>query len=329
MNRRFGKTRNDQSGFTLVELLVVIAIIGILVALLLPAVQAAREAARRAECQNKLKQIGLAILQYEDTKGQLPPGRLGCDNASQSQYCTSGPEQSAASGFVMILPFMEEQALFDSLKIDTIGIWLHKGGWMSTWFFVNPPAKTGIETVLAGHRCPSDRAEERISKFPDRPELNPAVGSYAFVMGSLGRSSGGVGPKVKFNNNGLFMYARTFQLRQVTDGLSKTMLAGETHDGHVYAQDASENQGFYNLWSRAGRHKTSLRNTENPLNAALTATATGLPCTVDVDGAFGSYHPGGAHFVFGDGHVEFLSESIDLDRYQAISTRAGEETIDE
>ena len=104
-------------GFTLVELLVVIAIIGILVALLLPAVQAAREAARRTQCQNNLKQLGLAALNHEGTHKHLPPGRMGCDGAANLN-CSPGEWSRAASGFLPMLPFLEEPALYDSIDFD-------------------------------------------------------------------------------------------------------------------------------------------------------------------------------------------------------------------
>ncbi len=105
---------NGRIGFTLVELLVVIAIIGMLVTLLLPAVQSAREAARRSACSNNLKQIGLALTNYEGAIGAYPPGRMGC-NGCQQDVCTDNPgyQRPATSGFVMLLPMLEEQGLYD------------------------------------------------------------------------------------------------------------------------------------------------------------------------------------------------------------------------
>ena len=326
------RTKTCRRGFTLVELLVVIAIIGVLVALLLPAVQAAREAARRSQCQNNLKQISLAMLNYEQAFGELPAGRLGCDFPNQpavgaQTYCDSEPLQSAASGFVFVLPHLEQQALYDLLDVNGVGIWLHQGNWDTSWFTTNPAAKDGVEQVLESFRCPTDRSEEILTQMETRPELSPAVSSYALNMGTRGVNNGN-GATTKFENDGLFMYARRFQLRQIADGLSNTYLGGEVADGHLYNGAFRK---YVNLWSRGSRYVSSLRTTENPLNSLLLVTTGQLEPNSNNDdlaaGTFGSYHPGGAHFTYVDGHVDFVSEAIDFDTYQAFSTREGAELV--
>ena len=120
---------SKRCGFTLVELLVVIAIIGILIGMLLPAVQIVRESARRTSCQNNFRQIGLAISNYESTLESLPPGRVGCDDLGESMSVPECPpgltseEKNGASGFVVLLPFLELGNLEEQLALDDGGLW--------------------------------------------------------------------------------------------------------------------------------------------------------------------------------------------------------------
>ncbi|MBN1851202.1 MAG: DUF1559 domain-containing protein [Pirellulales bacterium] len=297
--------------FTLVELLVVIAIIGILVALLLPAVQAAREAARRSQCVNNLKQIGLALNNYESAFSKFPPGRVGCDN--NAELCPDILQRVGTSGLVLILPQLELQSIYDLFDF-TDGPW----GYTSTWADKNALAYgQQVETFL----CPSDQTEPvsddpRISTTYNTNGFPAAVGNYALSAGSLGPDLGTSGGP-KYENDGMFYYLVAHSPRHVTDGLSHTLFAGE-----VIEPQTSESS---NIWSRAVRFMDCQRSTANPLN-----TPPGMPITLDmygfsVNGAFGSHHSGGANFVFGDGHVEFLNDNIDLDTYRALSTRSNED----
>jgi prepilin-type processing-associated H-X9-DG protein len=115
----------------------------------------------------------------------------------------------------------------------------------------------------------------------------------------------------------MFNYRVAHKLADMTDGTSSTLLVGETIDAHT---DLS-----FNLWSQAGRHESSLRSTENPLNTKPGTGITTSPYGVKLYGGFGSKHTGGGNFVFGDGHVQFISNSIDIKLYQALSTKAGNE----
>ena len=303
------KSRN--SGFTLVELLVVIAIIGILVALLLPAVQSARESARRTECTNNLKQLALGFETYEDTFKVYPPGRVGCDGINYGP-CRGNPceQRVGTSGFVMILPQLEEEALYNTFHFQD-------GPWSlcsSPHMSLNQQA---LETRPAVFVCPSDALTEPYVLISN---VRAAVGSYAMNMGSNGPTYQINSRLVKVENTGVFMYKVAHERSKVTDGLSNTMFIGETTDGHT--------RECRNLWTNAGRHLSSLRNTDNPLN-----TPCGTGVTVDLygystNGAFSSRHPGGAMFAFGDGHVAFISENINLRSYRAMSTRGGGEAFD-
>jgi len=318
-------------GFTLVELLVVIAIIGVLVALLLPAVQSARESARRAQCANNLKQISLALLNYHDTEKVFPPGRLGCDasEAGQNNHpwpACRGSEAliNGGSGFVAVLPQLEQQSLFE---LYDPGVTIHNPanpGWGT------PDHLKLITTRPSVFVCPSDTAEPINSLFL----YESATGSYAFCAGSTGvgtinhvnsvQFAGGRGTQVKYNNNGMFYYLSAIAIRNCEDGTSNTIAVGEIVDGHT-----GESSG---RWTATTRHMTGFRTTYNPLNTrpgdpvSITSGA-GSAGEVDMNGAFQSNHAGGCNFGFVDGHVALLNENIDLFVYQDLSTRNGGETV--
>ncbi|MBN1912216.1 MAG: DUF1559 domain-containing protein [Pirellulales bacterium] len=301
--------------FTLVELLVVIAIIGILIALLLPAVQAAREAARRIQCSNHLKQIGLALANYEGVHKVYPPGRVGHDEHGSASLA---PEQKVGtSGMVMILPQLELQSIYDMFDFNK-GPWPYGSSWLATMadaIAQRPPVFV----------CPSDEAEPysiepKVNTAYSTYGLPAATGSYAFCSGSIG-AAGGLEQDIKYDNTGVFYYVVSHSVRDITDGVSKTFFAGEVFAGHT--QDSS------NIWSRGLREMDTLRSTSNPMNSwpgdPIAMTNYGL----HVNGAFASRHPGGANFVFGDGHVAFVEENIDAFVYMGLSTRNGQEAIND
>ncbi|WP_425396062.1 DUF1559 domain-containing protein [Aeoliella sp.] len=329
------KPRNEYShsrAFTLVELLVVIAIIGILVALLLPAVQAAREAARRSQCANNLKQIGLALVNFESSKSHLPAGREGCD-CDSNKYCGDIPdaERTHTSGFAMVLPQLEQQALYDTLGIGgkVVGAIAPQDCGRANpnvdgWDANLGEALAALPDVFV---CPSNEPRvlsiesDHVSRDTPGEGQRYASGGYALVAGS---SVGHNYAHVKHENNGLFFYQKTFALRQVTDGLSKTMFAGESVEGDT--------------WLYARRYHDVIRYTREPLNSLIAPVPSNTPGarnqgggSLESDwyslGGFHSMHPGGAQFVFGDGHVEFIPDEIDLNTYRALSTRANEDLV--
>ena len=326
------ESRRPRPAFTLVELLVVIAIIGILVALLLPAIQAAREAARRMSCSNNEKQHGVAMQNYHDVHGVYPPARPGPDSTTSRQVRHvgephnvtranggKGHERSGASGFVLMLPFIEQQDLYDEFDIDNgEGIWIAQdyvppGGW-----------RTPRKALAMGERpdfvvCPSSTTLPK-TEMPQYQSWAavPATGTYAFCGGHRGINKFGVNAcLVKHLNTGIHLYWTTVSIKKITDGTSKTISVGETIDGHL--------QNSSSIWTYTLRFADNYRVTEVALN-----TPTGVESNVagdnegDFNGAFVSNHPGGAQFLFGDGHVEFITEDIDLDTYQNLSTIAGE-----
>jgi prepilin-type N-terminal cleavage/methylation domain-containing protein/prepilin-type processing-associated H-X9-DG protein len=326
-------------GLTLVELLVVIAIIGLLVAMLLPAVQSARETARRTHCGNNLKQIGLAISTYQSSQGTYPRGS-GCDSGGdQSCGCTASSAadgtRTGNSGFLLILPQLELQPLFDAFDFANGGPWRWAPGNTNMGELTNP-ARNGpaAATRPPVYVCPSDNSEPLVTNtFPDIGGRLVATGNYALVHGRYGPSAsvpgyptsdcgttGNIGwnNPVKVMNTGVFVYLLARTPAHVRDGLSNTMFAGEVIAAHTIDSR--------NIWSFAFRHCDSLRSTENPLNtppgSPIFFANSGISPPQRCNGAFASRHPGGGQFVFGDGRVAFLSDTISQATYRALSTRA-------
>ncbi len=329
--------KRTKNGFTLVELLVVIAIIGVLVALLLPAVQAAREAARRGQCSNHLKQFALAALNYESTYKRLPAARKGCDGGNfahipecrrnQAEVTATGYDQSqnGASVFVMLLPYLEQQALYDQFDIEVKVVWDDNGS-TKKWYedpFVLQAVAARPNVMI----CPSDGELQPYSEYThDRPVPQAATGSYAGVAGDVGPPGNDVDGRtdargkaftLKDNNTGVFFYGRRLKISQITDGTSNTLFFGETIDGHTTLNS--------NIWTNGNRCNSSMRTTRNPLNTPVGLGAYLLsPPLPGTNGAFGSKHPSGANFAYGDGSVTFVTDDIDHVMYRAMSTRAPE-----
>ena len=330
-------------GFTMVELLVVIAIIGVLVALLLPAVQAAREAARRAQCTNNLKQHGLALLNYESAKRYFPAGRHGCQrtyavgdpaNKGGCQLTTDpNASEDGASLFVELLPFLEESSLYNRVHYDLGGLFnesepYYQGA--SSWYNV-PDHQIVVGTPLAVMKCPSSTAEKQLvdaTLGPSGIMVKTLVGSYAGCEGSnsiFARTnpalSGYSNQNIAyFMNDGLFVYKIKKKRKQVTDGTSSSFAIGE-----VPKEDAEGDANYigYNVWAGAWRSNSCMRDTVNALNAPAT-----VPPALDWETGFGSNHSGGASFVFIDGHVTFISDNIATATYRALSTIGSGDTVD-
>lgn len=308
-------TRRSQA-FTLVELLVVIAIIGILVGLLLPAVQAAREAARRMSCSNNLKQIGLAMHNYESAHKKLPFG-----------WNNHGTLWSA-----MILPYMEQPNLYNSLTFSEAVNWN-----------ANNKNRLACETVVNTFRCPSMPLPEHM-KYNGIARRVPT--SYRVVGGSIVSSddkSTRVGvpglPANKTNSfedrvlDGTFYACSATRFGDVTDGLSNTIFVGESQTDPAFGKDG-QGMDFWVIGSpqidpcncRGGRGGTEQSEAAGSMIVQINARLR----TPAINGklmevAFGSYHTGGAMFLMGDGSVTFLTDSLDLLLYRAAATRSGGE----
>ena len=300
-------------GFTLVELLVVIAIIGILIGMLLPAVQTVRESARRTSCQNNFRQIGLAISNYESTLGSMPPGRVGCDDLGDSMSVPECPpgltseEKNGASGFVVLLPFLELGNLEEQLALDDGGLWNRDVDDIA-WYMNFATKREGVRSELSILWCPSENGDRMSTVYQP---LRAATSSYAFNSGSLGPNSDEL--VTAYDNNGAFGYRRARSLSEVGDGLSNSFFVGEVTRPDIWESS--------NIWSYAIVNADCLRTTDNPIN-----TRPGAGDTIERrNGAFASSHPGGSLFVYGDGHVQFISNGIEQRLYQALSTINGGE----
>ena len=272
---RFIRKRPSRAAFTLIELLVVMSIIGVLVALLMPAVQAARESARRVVCVNNMRQTGLGIIGYESAKDHFPPGRTGCDETGEEMTLSLCPpglppfKKAAASGFVEILPFLELRQLYKDLDVENGGLWNRNVDDLD-WYKDSAKCQ-GIKRRIEVLTCPSDTAKEISDVYS--PVL-AATSSFALVQGTLGPDS----PLhiAKYENDGMFMYVESCKSTRITDGLSKTSMVGE-----VVLADVWESS---NTWSYALVHADCLRSTRNPLN-----TQPGSDIVLErQNGAFGS-----------------------------------------
>ncbi|QDV50318.1 DUF1559 domain-containing protein [Gimesia fumaroli] len=313
------KTRK---AFTLIELLVVIAIIAILIALLLPAVQQAREAARRSQCKNNLKQIGLALHNYHEAFNILPPGSIVLLNASGTTYNGHGWTWHAS-----ILPYLDQGPLYNQIQgPDSSGMGSESGGTTSA------KQQLAGQTVLSVFWCPS---QPDVTKGVQKGGYSPSNynGNMGTLIGSSGDNcySGGISTAAQMaatggcmGADGIFFISSGVGFRDVTDGLSNTIMVSEVIDSG----------GDSNMLGGGGsdrKHCFSGGADSNPpteMTEYLIAAESNDPINSYGEEAAGSYHVGGAHFLMGDGRVKFLSENIDMSTYRAVSTRAKRETLD-
>jgi prepilin-type N-terminal cleavage/methylation domain-containing protein/prepilin-type processing-associated H-X9-DG protein len=307
MNRRV-------RGFTLVELLVVIAIIGILVALLLPAIQAAREAARRSQCANNLKQWGVALHNYHDTIGRFPPGAV-----------FYGGNNDRGSIHIRVLPYMEQMALYEEFNFN-----ISTDGQRTT---AQPDGNTLIRSItIPSFICPSDGGNDKFGSVPDQVQVSnyyPSAGPTADISNNANCSCSEHGLWASYSSSGTNVnnpagpFTRrgwdfTCRMSSVIDGLSNTIFIGEVLadcSNHVRAG-----------WSHSNKWGAF---TQVPINynsclpdlAAAGGDGCRARCNWNTEVGFKSRHPGGAQFLFGDGAVSFLADSIDHWTYQRLGDR--------
>jgi prepilin-type N-terminal cleavage/methylation domain-containing protein/prepilin-type processing-associated H-X9-DG protein len=367
-------------GFTLIELLVVIAIIAVLIALLLPAVQSAREAARRAQCVNNLKQIGLAVANYESSFGSYPPGGI-TDPVGKSPW---NKYANALNWRAMILPQMEANPAYNSINFSvntaadsgftdvsasiftaytiTVSSWLCPSdgtngngklpngqlgagnpngqytnqvtdpstGQFTSWIPVANYAGSFGDNYCGGPLCggclPWETWTASGAPIPGRPKIG-WDGYWGTYFGPPGGFTAAAGTM-----RGFFDYRGTQNpatIQSVTDGTSNTVLAGEVlpsraadsnfwfQNGGVHGMTVPVNWNSNTFPATASNCASQWQNSTAPLGCRFGAAAKG----------FASFHAGGSNFLFGDGSVRFLKQSISMTVYAGLGSRAGGEVL--
>lgn len=317
-------SRNTRRGFTLIELLVVIAIIAILIALLLPAVQQAREAARRAQCKSNLKQVGLSMHNYHDAHRVFPPGYVDRNGDPNST-----PDNDRGPGWgwaTFLLPYIDQANVYNQINFN-LGVGVGSNAKVS-------------QVALTVFQCPSDGLQQPFPVYDSsfsNPITTVAHSNYVGCNGTEECFNGAGGnPQA---SAGIFFRNSRNSTASFTDGLSNTIVVGERSSNHApgtwtgavaggrcpawmatqppspYSPPPSfayDNADFGEALIFAHCNATHLPNADFPI--------------YDPD-VFYSFHVGGAHFLFGDGSVRFISSYVDGPTYQALATIAGNEVV--
>ena len=303
--------RRRNAAFTLVELLVVIAIIGVLVALLLPAIQAAREAARRSSCSNNLKQIGLGLHNYHDTHGVFPPGHMIWNPNTPPGHGLTG-SMRLMGWQVHLLPFIEQGSIYDqynfsgSVPINQPDNMRLHWTWIETYLCPSNPGLVGVWWTGAVNPATGDS------------NLDATPTHYSGIADDECHVQDCIGPWWIAGGKGLFFTGSRVKMRDIVDGTSNTVAVCENvaPDPHGPNRYRGKTWVSYNLMSVSNGINFPFR-----LNPPLSH-----PGYSQLDSP-ASYHPGGCHFMMADASVRFISENINQETLMGLATRAGREVL--
>lgn len=311
--------QSKRRGFTLIELLVVIAIIAILIALLLPAVQQAREAARRSQCKNNLKQIGLALHNYHDTFSILPPGAFW--NASNG-----GVNYQQGSMLTHILPFIDQAPMYQQIPFenapnrnindatDSSGKLLRQSFYVAAYVCPSDTAGNGYNNRATVQNYAGSKGASSAGQPANGNPNGPCADAYLSFRKTGGGGNGVAGP--------FYRNSRCDRFRDTKDGLSNTIFVGEVRP----ECSAHMQQGW--LQSNNGQ---GMASTLYPMNLDTCDSNTSAGCNYwgnwTNEFGFRSQHEGGVQFLFGDGAVRFLSENIDHESYNRLGAKNDGQTV--
>ncbi|WP_165247024.1 DUF1559 domain-containing protein [Paludisphaera soli] len=330
-----------RAGFTLIELLVVIAIIAVLISLLLPAVQSAREAARRAQCTNNLKQVGLGLHNFESTNGFFPPSGIRGSGVCRPMNINVGPnggiplngESTSSYLFTHILPYMEQQPLYSAYNIQRD--------------FRRADNSTAVSTLIPTLLCPSSANSEKYHTFNDaNGDATVCGGPFTNVKTAVTDYAVNNGVEENFVKSGLIDMTTWGQfamlqnvtggepdnitrISQVTDGLSNTIMMSESAGRpHLYrsggrrASTAAPGEGSAGGWADYDTGYTLHSYT-------LDGSKTPGPCFTSCYNGNEDYsfHPGGGNYLMGDGSVRFIKGTTSIQIYVRLLTRAQGEIV--